>query len=391
MGKIDIVYGFSKNINAEEAVREASVQIRSKAAISKIEFCLVFFNLPLDEAGKLSYNIKRILSPHTIVGFSFPLLIVEQELFKRGIIIIGFSGIEVTSGVFSQREDILGESEKLILRIERQAKSKRREFFLSFSELDFSSVLDFLKGIERGLGINFPFLGLLSCREHTRYGSTLLFNENVFNYGALGTLFFDNVDIFFEINSGFRPLGKGGSITTFYKNVVKAINHKPAVNFYKDYFGEKVIRSPDYFSRVTQRYPLGFRVEGCPEYIVAKPVKLNPDGSLILMKDVLSEEIKLMIPIRDTLISSLEKTAQTCKSRVRKPKIAIFFESFFRYKFLGVYYYRQLKILKDVLGDVPLVGGVSFYSMGLLNPLKIELGHFICENSFSFIFMGGKE
>ena len=388
MKKVDIAFGFSPNTNAEEAVREASVALRSRLTIPKIELCLVFFSLPRDEVRKLSYNIKRILNPHTIMGCSLPFLISGNDLHKRGVIIVGFSGIEVASGAFSEEHDILEASEKFIWRISRQAHNKRKALFLSFSRLDTFSASDFLKGIERGVGRNIPCLGLFSCEDQVRQETLLLYNENILTKGAIGALFFTGPDIFLSIDSGFSPLGKGGKVTSFDKKVIREIDNRPAVRFYRDYFGEKILTSRHYFRKAMTRYPLGFRLKDHTEYVVGSPLKANPDGSLVFLKDILSEEIKLMIPVRDTLLQAVERSAEESKGYIFDPKLALLFDSFSRHKFLGTYYSKQLEVLQYALDDTPLLGGGSFYSMGSLQSSKIELGHFIFENSYSFLLLG---
>ncbi|MBN2119484.1 MAG: hypothetical protein JW734_00330 [Candidatus Omnitrophica bacterium] len=390
MSNIDIAFGFSRHYSAEEAVREASVQLRSKSAFPKIDLCIVFFNLPLEEARKIPYSIKRVLNPRTVIGCSLPFLVAEHAFFKRGLIIIGFSGIEFSAGIFSEEKDMAEASERFIWRILRQAQHKRRSFFLSFARFKFSSVSNFLKGIERGLGRNFPFSGIFSCEEESTHPLLLLHNENIITSGAVGILFFDNPDIFLETGSGFSPLGKGGRVTSFSRNLIKEIDNKPAVDFYRDYFGEKIIHSNNYFKKVISRYPLGFKAKDFSGYIIGIPRAFNSDGSISFLKDVLSDEIKLMIPVRHSLINALSNAAKDCKDKIRKPRICFFFDSFYRYRLLGAFYYRQIEALKEAVGEVGLVGGVSFYGMGTLHSSRIGLGHFILENSFSFITAGQK-
>ena len=90
----------------------------------------------------------------------------------------------------------------------------------------------------------------------------------------------------------------------------------------------------------------------------------------------------------DVIVDSINGVPFFTPLFVRKPKIAIIFDSFFNYKFLGTFYHKQLKILKDMLGQIPLVGGVTFYNMGTLKSSKIGLGHFMCEHSYSFTLWG---
>ena len=387
MAKIEIGVGFSKNPDIEEAVKEASVKLRSEIFSPKIDLCLIFFNFSEREIKKLFFNIKRILNPSLTIGFSLPLLIAEEEIFSKGLILVSFSNTEVTGGCSHLTGNILEEAEKFIWRLLRVAKGKKREFFLCFANFS-QAPLDFLRGLERGLGRSFPLVGMFSWEEVNPSSCFLLYNEEVLKEGIVGALFLDNLEIFSGIDSGFSPLGREAKIDSFSKDTIYRIDGFPAIEFYKNYFGEKVKESSEYFQRVSLRYPLGFKFENFPNYIISSPIKLNPDGSLKLLKEVLSTEVRITIPLREKLINSVE--AMVKKAKVRNPRIAIFFDSFVRYKFLKFFYTSQLRALKNALGDVPLVGGISFYSLGLLSSFDLDLGHFIGENSFSLLLLREK-
>ena len=386
MSKIEVGVSFSENPDVEEAVREASIKLRAKFSSAKIDLCLVFFSFSKEEVKKLFPNIKLVLNPSLAVGCSLPLLIAEKKIFSKGLILIAFSNTRVIGGLSPFKDNILEDTEKFIWRLVRRVKGERR-FFLCLANISGFSP-DFLRGLERGLGRNFPLLGLFSHKEYN-LPSFLLYNEDVLRgEGIAGLLFLDDLEAFFEINSGFTPLGKEAFVDSFSKDTIYRIDNSPAVYFYKNYFGEKVESSEEYFQRVSRRYPLGFKTERFPSYIVSSPVKLNPDGSFKLFKEVPSSRVRLTIPIRDKLISCVEETVK--KAKFKSPKVAIFFEGFNRFRFLKFFYPSQLEALKNLLGDIPLVGGVGFYHLGLLSSFDLDLGHFIGENSFSLFILGDK-
>lgn len=382
MAEVEVGVGFSKNSNLEEAVREASIKLRSKIFSPRPELCLVFFNFYKKEIGELFFNIKRTLNPRIILGYYFPLLIVDEEIFKRGLIIITFSNLQIEGAFSLLKEDVLEDTEKFIWRLLRQVKGRKREFFLSFAVLP-GFPLEFLRGLERGLGKNFPLLGVFSLREESP--CFLFYNEEVLEAGVAGILFLNNLKIFSGIDSGFSPLGREGIITSFSKDTIQRIDDFPAIKFYENYFGRKVVESLEYFSRVALRYPLGFRIGSLSNYIISSPRKLNPDGSLQLFKEVLSNQIRLTMPIRERLIEATRAMVKNLK--IKNPRVAFFFDSFTRYKFLKFFYTSGLKAIKSALRDVPLVGGISSYLLGLLSPQEINLGHFIGESSFSLFIL----
>ena len=386
MAKIDTAFGFSRNSNIETAVREASIQIRSKVSFSKIEFCLVLFTASQEKVKDLAYEVKRILNPKTVIGYHCPLLIVDKNIYGHGITVIAFSGMGMVSGmapVTAEAED----SERFIWRMLREAKGRRKSFCLFFSALSYDSVRVFSSGIERSLGRNFPFINVFSCGELSN--SFIVYNENIFSNTSAGIILFDDTHIFLEVKSGFSPLGKGWKITSFEGNIIREIDNKPAVYFYRHYFGEKAVSSKDYFERVSRRYPLGFKTKGSLRYRIAMPLSVTDKGELVFLKNIPSKELKLMISTREALQNTLKKSAENLTRDNPASKIALLFDSFFRYKFFGRGYSRQLASAKDVLGDIPLVGGVSFYSLGVESLDKLELGHSIFEHSYSLLGIGG--
>lgn len=386
MTGLDISHGFSKSSNIESAVREASIQIRDKLAHPHINVCIVLFNFSLSKINNLPYVVKRILNPDAMIGFYLPLLLYEEEVFKRGVVIITFSGKDVITGVSSKYGDILNLSERFIWKIVKDAGNKKKSCFISFSEFRYSEPSYFLKSLDRRLGRNTPFTGVFSCREIAP--SAIIYNEKVLNDCSVGLLLLENIKSFVEVKSGFNPLGKGGSITSYKKNIIKEIDNKPAIDFYRRYFGDKITQKEGYYNTVVNRYPLGFKIPGYSEYILAKPVKIRNDGSLVLIKDVISPDLKLMISTRKLLIDVFREGCGNLKSSMKNPKIGIVFDSFYRYKLLGVSYSEQLAAAKESLGDIPLVGGISFYNMGTVSLPKVHLGHFIWENSYSLLGLG---
>lgn len=386
MAKIYTAFGFSRNRNIETAVKEASIQIRSKVSFSKIEFCLILFTAPREKVKNLAYEIKQVLNPKVVIGYHCPLLIVDRNVYEYGLTVIAFSGMEIVSGmapVTAQSED----SERFIWRMLRETKGRRISFCLFFSALDYDSAGSFSSGIERSLGKNFPFLNIFSCRELSN--PFIVYNENIFSSASAGIILFDDTRIYLDVKSGFSPLGKGGRATSFENNIVKEIDNKPAVDFYRHYFGEKAVSSDNYFARVSRRYPLGFKTKGFLSYRIAMPLSVTDKGELVFLKNIPSDELKLMIFTRDSLQNTLKESAENLKRDNPVSKIALLFDSFFRYKFFDRGYPRQLASAKEVLGDIPLVGGVSFYSLGVESLDKLELGHSIFEHSYSLLGVGG--
>jgi len=387
MANINAAFGFSRNRDIETAVKEASIQIRSKVSFSKIELCLILFTASQEKVKNLAYEIKRVLNPNTVVGYHCSLLIVDRNIYEYGLTVIAFSGMKIVSGmapVTAEAED----SERFIWRMLRGTKYRRKSFCLFFSALNYDSARSFSSGIERGLGRNFPFLNVFSCRELSN--PFIVYNENIFSDVSAGIVLFDDVRIYLDVKSGFSPLGKGWEATSFKNNIVKEIGNKPAVDFYRHYFGEKAVSSNDYFTRISRRYPLGFKTKGALRYSIAMPLSVTDKGELVFLKNIPSDELKLMISTKEALINTLKESAENLKKNNPASKIALLFDSFFRYKFFGRGYSRQLVSAKEVLGNIPLVGGVSFYSLGVESLDKLELGHSIFEHSYSLLGVGGR-
>ncbi len=294
----------------------------------------------------------------------------------------------MVTGLSSSHQDVSSSSEKFAWKMLRDSKERRRLPLLTFSDLSFAKTPEFLQGINRGFGKNSPYLGIFNCRELMT--SFVLHNDNLLTDCSIGILLSEKIDTFMQIGSGFRPLGKGGKITTAGKNVIHKIDNKPAVSFYREYFGDKILTDTNFFKSVTLRYPLGFRIKGFSEFIIARPLNIQPDGSLKTLIDIPSENIKLMISTRDFLASAVQRVANDFVKKASRPKIALLFDSVYRFRLLGAGYDNQLGVINDILGDIPLIGGISFYRMGAPSFSRIDIGNFIWEHSFSFLGLGGR-
>ena len=98
----------------------------------------------------------------------------------------------------------------------------------------------------------------------------------------------------------------------------------------------------------------------------------------------------MMISTRELLVSAVQKVTDNLLRQAKQPKLALFFDSFYRFRILGAGYKDQLAAMSGSLGDVPFVGGISFYRMGAPSFSRIDIGNYIWEHSFAMLGLGGR-
>lgn len=384
-----VFFAFSDKFDFQEALREVSLQIKSQKKTSHLDLCLVFSNF-FQGRTRIFSELKYLLDFSELVVIFTPHFIWDTHLPYQAIGMVGFSNLNFKLGMMKDWKnlDLEEVGEKFSRNFLKPPASKPRNFFLNFFSLPPLSSFQFLKGLERGLGRSSPILGTCFYKDSPFSGEAPLFiyKEEVFNTGAVGVLFFKDLEANFGFTSGFNPVGKGGIVTSWEKYNLKQIDHKPPLDFYRQYFGDKV-SSPSSLKKITQFYPLGFSGEE-KNFLLRTTWKLNSDGSFFLLEDAGSQEVRLMISTQESLIDSAYNLCKKLKSGIRRARIAIMFENEVRFKLLGAFYRKQLQKMKDVLGEIPLLGVVGTYNFGPFSSGRTQIKNFVQENSLALLILG---
>jgi len=340
--------------NQETAVKEISLKIKSVFP-KKRNYLIVLFT-PHYNPSDLLKTVDFTITPNKILGLRSPFLIFDQQILDKGIV-----ACCINKEGFTSKEAF----------IESPAEQEIEAFFSTFfkntkkEEINIFSFLSpkippasYLQGLKQSLGSVFNLAG---------YGYTNIYSQH--NYQILNTVLSEgmitlalkglNIDNF--MLDGYCPVGKPFTITKIArdKNVIIEINSQPAINIYKNYFGEKFKDLMKY--RLFNLYPLGIKDKGVLRLITV--LDCLQDGSLLCIGKIKENTQSHIMLLHPTLAAEeLERKINQIENK--KGGLAFVINSLMRKKILKKSSLDEVKSIKEALGnDFKMIGVYSDYSL----------------------------
>jgi hypothetical protein len=383
-GKIAV--GFSAASDVEQALKEVSRRIRQQLDVSGIDICYVFFNFSSRQLERLPYHIKMTLNPRISVGVQTPILIYNQNMYRQGLAAVAFSGFETGASVSFDSKNMGEATEKYAWRMSQEV-SKTKSLYLGFSNVEAGELSSHMQGLEIGIGTRVRMVNGFMCPGVHERRQYLLSNEQLFERGATGGVFCNDLESYIRSTSGFQPLGNDWPVTEAEGNVIKTIKKAPAINFYKRYFGDRIAEDENYARRVFSRYPLGYLIAH-GVYGFVRPLRVLPEGELVFLHDITFNRVRLMIPTREGLLQAASMLATKTRLAMDNPQVVLMFDTMQRYAFFGNQYQRQVRAVKEVMGKTELVGGAFYGTIHMIDSERSKLGHIAGEYSCTMMALG---
>ena len=142
---------------------------------------------------------------------------------------------------------------------------------------------------------------------------------------------------------------------------------------YEEYFGKSSEAIKQSLLRLSIYYPLGLYVPGETEYLLRNALRCDEDGGLVCQGDAAEgQEVRLMMGTKEGALDAAVGAAQEAKDALKDKAIkgALIFESVSRNKLLGRLTEKELSRIKEVLGDVPLLGICTYGEQAPLKSLE---------------------
>ncbi len=177
--------------------------------------------------------------------------------------------------------------------------------------------------------------------------------------GLSGVLFSQNVSIASGLSQGCSPLGPSRTITACHRNLVIEIDDQPALAVLKELAGEPFASD---LNRVAGQIFAGLPVAGSDtsDYLVRNLIGIDIEQQIIAIGESIEAGDAIMFCRRDTssaredLVRMLRDVRDRLGNRVAKG--ALYFSCLGRGRHTFGPNAREMAILRDELGDVPLVG-----------------------------------
>ncbi|MDO9219592.1 MAG: FIST C-terminal domain-containing protein [Thiobacillus sp.] len=212
---------------------------------------------------------------------------------------------------------------------------------------------ELIDGLSAHVTSGFVVGGVSSSR-----GETAQISDGVVSGGLSGVLFSERVKLATRLTQGISPLGPRHLITTANKNVVGSLDHRPALEVMKDEIGEVLARD---LQRAAGYIFVGLPVRGSDtgDYLVRNILGVDPHNHLVAIGEYVEPGDELLFCRRDqqSAEEDLLRMLTAIKAQLNAPiRGGVYYSCLGRGQHMFGAPNRELGLIRDALGDFPLVG-----------------------------------
>lgn len=195
--------------------------------------------------------------------------------------------------------------------------------------------------------------GMSSARD-----TTMQIANGVLSGGISGVAFTDAVAVATRLSQGCSPLPGRHVITQAERNIIGTLDHRPALELYKEAVGEVLARD---LSRAAQYVLVGLPVPGreSRDYLVRNVIGIDPKNDLIAINEIVEAGRELLFVRRDA--NAAREDLQRMLLELRDalpspPKGGLYFSCLGRGGSMFGDDSVEPRMIHDTFGDLPLAG-----------------------------------
>lgn len=212
---------------------------------------------------------------------------------------------------------------------------------------------DLIEGLSAHVTSGFVVGGLSSS-----HGETRQIGGGVTSGGLSGVLLSERVKLATRLTQGVSPLGPRHHITTANKNIIGSLDHRPALDVMKEEIGEVLARD---LRRAAGYIFVGLPVRGSDtgDYLVRNILGVDPQNNLVAVGEHVEPGDELLFCRRDqqTAEDDLLRMLAAIKAQLDAPiRGGVYYSCLGRGQHMFGVPNRELGLIRDALGDFPLVG-----------------------------------
>ena len=342
------------------------------------DLMLVFSSVKYDQE-KMLEGVRSVVPNSLLVGSSTSGEITTQGPAKESsvaVMAIKSPEIKYATGV---GEDIAKGPRlagKMAADKVKQAAGEALKAFIMFPDVLVGNGADTVRGVLDSLGEHFPVVGGASGDDFAFKKTFQYLADKVYSGAVVGLGLSGNFKIGIGVKHGWLPIGESMKVTKSEGGVLHELDGKPAINIYKDYFGEEEAQKlqNETLAKLAITYPLGMTIAGSDEMLIRDPLTVDANGSITCAAEIpQGSEIRLMIGSREEAVRVAEIAAQNAVDQLEgsQPKAVIIFNCIARNKLFGDRSGEEISAIQKVVGaETPLIG---FYTYGEQAPLGGEV------------------
>jgi len=179
-----------------------------------------------------------------------------------------------------------------------------------------------------------------------------------------GIVFDENNPVITSLSQGCTPIGEAHTLSQCDHHIAISIDDRPALDVFKEEIGDVLARNID---RAAGYIFAGFPVKGSDtgNYLVRDIIGIDIENNHLAIADDMKADSQIIFCKRDgqTAIQDMQRMLSDIKKRLGKQhaKGALYISCLGRGKNLFGSDSEELKMISEVLGDIPLAG---FYANG---------------------------
>ncbi|MFP5418695.1 MAG: FIST N-terminal domain-containing protein [Gammaproteobacteria bacterium] len=216
-----------------------------------------------------------------------------------------------------------------------------------------SRIQELIEALSAKVSSGFVVGGLSSSR-----GENAQICDGIVTGGVSGVLFSERVALATRLTQGISPLGPRHIITTANKNIIGSLDHRPALDVMKEEIGEVLARD---LSRAAGYVFAGLPVRGSDtaDYLVRNILGVDPQNDLVAIGEYVETGDELMFCRRDqqSAEDDLKRMLAAIGTQLSTPiRGGVYYSCLGRGQHMFGAPNRELELIRDELGDFPLVG-----------------------------------
>lgn len=228
---------------------------------------------------------------------------------------------------------------------------------------------ELVRGIQSLIKQRIPVTGGLAGDSGNFQETLIGLNENLKPGNIVAIGFYGNaIQIGHGSMGGWETFGLEKTITKSTANELFEIDHKNALDIYKDYLGKYANELPS----SALLFPLSLQTPGSTETLVRTILSINQEKkSMVFAGDVpVGSKVRFMKANFDKLIDAANDAAHlsTEFTELKNPKLAILISCVGRKLILGKRVDEEVDAVKDIFPSNTIITG--FYSYGEISPLN---------------------
>ena len=179
-----------------------------------------------------------------------------------------------------------------------------------------------------------------------------------------GIVFDENTQVITSLTQGCTPIGETHTLSQCDHHIAISIDNRPALDVFKEEIGDVLARNID---RAAGYIFVGFPIKGSDtgNYLVRDIIGIDTENHHLAIADNMKVDSQIIFCKRDgqTAIQDMQRMLSDIKKRLgtQQAKGAIYISCIGRGKNLFGENSEELKMITDVLGDIPVAG---FYANG---------------------------